>query len=194
MVSEWVNHENEFELNRVMPLRRNGHRVKSRTSLHQAANDTELIRLLRDTRVTGKTMLNPLEEAEAFNRLLATGYVPSRKVLAEEVCRGPQYVYGRMVLYEAPEALHRRIDAFGVSIAETLARVFVTNKEPYTSERLIWLCEFALSEDDNGNLTPREEGMQLVREVCNRYSDKTRRDKAVLRMVEMMDGKAPSEE
>ena len=159
------------------------------TILHQAANDTELIRLLRDTRVTGKTMLNPLEEAEAFNRLLATGYVPSRKALAAEVHRTPQYIYGRMVLYEAPEALHRRIGIFHVSLAETLARVFVKDKEPYTSERLIWLCEFAAPKDSNGQLSPREEGMQLVREVCNRYG-KTRRDKAVHRIVEMMNGNA----
>ena len=106
-----------------------------------------------------------------------------------EVRRTPQYIYGRMVLYEAPEALHQRIDVFRVSLAETLARVFVKDKEPYTSERLIWLCEFAAPKDSSGQITRHEDGMQLVREVCNRYG-KPRRDKAVRRMVKMMNGNA----
>lgn len=69
--------------------------------------DVELIRLLRDTE--RRRGIDPLEEAEAFNRLLATGYVPTQIALAAEVCRTPQYIYGRMVLYEAPEALRQRI-------------------------------------------------------------------------------------
>ena len=128
--------------------------------------DVELIRLLRDTE--RRRSIDPLEEAEAFNRLLATGYVPTQKALAAEVRRAPQYIYGRMVLREAPEALHQRIDVFRVSLAETLARVFVKDEEPYTTERLIWLCEFAAPKDANGQFAPREEGMRLeaVSKTC----------------------------
>lgn len=145
--------------------------------------DIELIRLLRDTE--RRKGIDPLEEAKAFNRLLATGF--TQKALAAEVRRTPQYIYGRRVLYEAPEALHQRIDVFDVSLAETLARVFVKDKEPFTSERLIWLCEFAAPKDRNGKITLREDGMQLVREVANRYGQ-PRRDKAMRSIIETMNG------
>ena len=41
--------------------------------------DVDLIRLLRDTE--RRRSIDPLEEAEAFNRLLATGYVVTQKAL-----------------------------------------------------------------------------------------------------------------
>ena len=152
--------------------------------------DVELIRLLRDTE--RRRSIDPIEEAEAFNRLLATGF--TQKALAAEIRRSPQYIYGRRVLYRAPKALHRRIDVFGVSLAETLARAFVKDREPYTSERLIWLCKFAAPKDRNGKITLREDRMQLVREICNRYSDMQRRDRAMRRIVKMMNGNATRQE
>ena len=145
--------------------------------------------------------MRALEEGRGYAELINNGIFSSAADIAKHHLGGKcteQHVYARLCLYGSIPELRDRAKSLGTNNAETLARVFITDKAPFDHGRLRWLLEHifpdakritesSLGSADTYSWPENPDGVKFARAIGNKYGLPAR-DAALARLDALMSG------